>query len=109
MVHETSILMHNYEYQYLSLMRGNDNIFKGVVYENYVRTVLARYTKQLYYYQHKTTEVDYLLSVNNHIVPIEIKSGTNNPSKSLRYFIEKHDMNHALKVTRSNIYQMVRY
>lgn len=104
LVNETSILMHNYDYQYLGLMRGNDNIFKGVVYENYVGTVFARYFRQLYYYHQKTTEVDYLLNINNQIVPVEVKSGNNNPSKSLQYFIEKHDINLALKVTRSNIY-----
>lgn len=105
LVNETSILMHNYDCQYLGLMRGNDNIFKGVIYENYVGTVLARYYKQLYYYHHKTTEVDYILNINNQLVAVEIKSGNNNPSKSLQYFIEKHELSHALKVTRSNIYK----
>lgn len=104
LVSETSILMNNYDYQYLSLLKGDDNIFKGVIYENYVGTVLARYFEQLYYYHYKTTEVDYLININKQIVPIEIKSGKNNPLKSLKYFIEKNSLAHGLKVTRSNIY-----
>lgn len=104
LVHETAILMHNYDYQYLSLMRGNDNIFKCVIYENYVGTVLARYYKCLYYYHQKTTEIDYLLTIDNKVVPVEVKSGNNNLSKSLQYFIEKHEIDFALKVTRSNVY-----
>lgn len=104
LINETSILMENHDYQYLSLMRANDNIFKGVIYENYVGTVLARYTKQLFYYHHKTTEIDYLLNIDHKIVPIEVKSGKNNPSKSLKFFIEKHGIEFAVKVTRSNIY-----
>lgn len=105
LANETSILMGNYEYQYLSMMKRNDNIFKGVIYENYVGTVLARYYKQLYYYHRKTTEIDYVIQIKNSIVPIEVKSGKNNPSKSLMFFMNKQEIKRGIKITRSNIYE----
>lgn len=104
LVNDTSIIMDKYDYKYLNLMKGNDNIFKGVIYENYVGSVLARFYDELYYYHHKTTQVDYIINLNNNIVPIEVKSGKDNPSKSLKYFIDNNKLNMGIKVTRNNIY-----
>lgn len=68
----------------------------GYVYENLVAQMLLAAGNRLYYYTFPTDnekhnyEIDYLLSRDNKIVPIEVKSSGYRTHKSLDLFCEKY-------------------
>ncbi len=67
--------------------------FKGSFAENYVLNSLSTQTCcNLRYWTNANPphEVDFLYQVDNTIVPIEVKSGENITSKSLRYYVKKY-------------------
>jgi len=60
----------------------------------------------LYYWQNldkgTTSEVDYLTTRNMKVLPIEVKSGTTGKMKSLRLFMQKHHLHHAIRTSLEN-------
>ena len=50
--------------------------------------------EQLYYWRRESkgseAEVDYLLQIKEHVIPIEVKSGTGSTLKSMHMFLESH-------------------
>jgi len=73
-------------------------INKGPLAEAFVGQELAvyaePYVKNNLYYWHKDSspqaEIDYLVTINYQVVPIEVKSGKGSTLKSLHYFLETH-------------------
>ena len=72
---------------------------KGQIAEAFVGQELLAYSDPhnltaLYYWQHETrsssAEVDYLISDNSNIIPIEVKSGRGSHLRSIRSFLEAH-------------------
>jgi predicted AAA+ superfamily ATPase len=72
---------------------------KGQIVEAFIGQEMLAYSdpekKAQLYYWHKEArssqaEVDYLLQKNEHIIPIEVKSGDRGNLKSLRMFLESH-------------------
>lgn len=72
---------------------------KGGLTESFVGQELLAYAnpevKPALYYWHReqrssNAEVDYLISVNNRVVPIEVKSGRGSSLQSMRVFLEEH-------------------
>ena len=49
-----------------------------------------------------SSEVDYILSQNMQIIPLEIKAGTSGKMKSLRYFMEKKTLSYAIRSSLEN-------
>ena len=75
-----------------------DLVNKGSLAEMVAGCEIIKYLKpnikqDLYYWENLTknasSEVDYILSYNMQIVPLEIKAGIGGKMKSLRYFMEK--------------------
>ena len=60
----------------------------------------------LYYWENlakgTTAEVDYILSRDMQIVPLEVKAGTSGKMKSLRFFMEKKKITHAIRCSLEN-------
>ena len=60
----------------------------------------------LYYWENlakgTTAEVDYILSRDMQIVPLEVKAGTSGKMKSLRIFMEKKKITHAIRCSLEN-------
>lgn len=86
------------------IMLDEDFIFKGVITENYVAQELASKEISLYYWESDgNAEVDFLLSTNDEgIIPIEVKSGINNKSKSLNVYIEQNKPKYAIRFSTRN-------
>lgn len=53
-----------------------------------------------------TAEVDYILSRNMTVLPLEIKSGTSGKMKSLRLFMQKKHLTHAIRSSMENFSQL---
>jgi predicted AAA+ superfamily ATPase len=66
--------------------------YNGAFIENFVAQELKAVGKKaLYYWTSKSdAEVDFLLNIENNIVPLEVKSGSSRKLKSLRSYAEKY-------------------
>lgn len=86
------------------IILDEDYIFKGVITENYVAQEFASKEISLYYWESDgNAEVDFLLSTNDEgIIPIEVKSGINNRSKSLNVYIEQNKPKYAIRFSTRN-------
>lgn len=65
----------------------------------------------LYYWENlkngTTSEVDYILTKNMTILPIEIKAGTSGKMKSLRLFMKSKDISYAIRSSLENYAQLI--
>ena len=77
---------------------------KGGIYENLVAEMFAKKGYKLYYYKttDSTQEIEFLLTLDGEIVPVEVKSG-NSRCVSLNKFIERFQPAIAYKLIRGNI------
>lgn len=82
----------------------NENFqYKGVITENYVANELQANGISLYYWdQNQVAEIDFLIDVNQGVIPIEVKANENKKSKSLNYFIEKNKTKLAIRISANN-------
>ena len=66
---------------------AEDNTFMGAIAENYVAQALATKHLPLYYWKSEAmAEIDFLLTRNNDVVPVEVKKGERVRSRSLSQY-----------------------
>ena len=77
---------------------------KGGVYENLVADMLTKRGCKLYYYKrdNNSQEIEFLLSQNSKIIPVEVKSG-NSSTISLNNFISEFNPPYAYKLINGNL------
>ncbi len=81
---------------YKKLLLGNLGTNLGYIYENMVAQILRAQGNELYYHSIKSKtsnrsyEIDFMISKENKICPIEVKSSNYIKHTSLDYFIEKY-------------------
>lgn len=77
--------------------------FRGGLVENYVYSQLINNGLDLYYWTNdNTAEVDFITKINSHIVPIEVKSGVHNQSKSLKQYMLANKTDFAIRISAKN-------
>ena len=77
--------------------------FKGGMTENYVNSQLRAHGITSYYWENdRGQEVDFLINLNNKIVPIEVKSSENTMSRSLNSYIKKYEPPYSIRVSKKN-------
>lgn len=87
------------------ILLGELGISKGAIYENAIACMLTHNHLDLYYYEKNSTlEIDFIVSLNNKVTGIEVKSADNIQSKSLNSFIEYHGGNQGIRLSSKNIY-----
>lgn len=89
---DTGLLISQFEESDIKeLVSGNLGLYKGALYENLVAQMFQRYGKKCYYFEpNASTEIDFIITYNGLITPIEIKSGMNTRAISLHNFVEKY-------------------
>ncbi|NQY73656.1 MAG: DUF4143 domain-containing protein, partial [Candidatus Margulisbacteria bacterium] len=90
------------------LLKTNDlnNLYRGRIAEQAVgRALLSLYNSKKtmvgYWYRNKkgsTSQIDYLLSLDEKIIPIEVKSGATGTLKSVFQFIEESNIDYAIRI-----------
>ena len=66
--------------------------FKGALAENYVLQELnAAYTRAAYYWAKNNYEMDFVIQMDNYVLPIEVKAGQNVKSRSMAKVLESLD------------------
>lgn len=84
------------------ILLEKNKMFSGVLSENYVATELMPKTKELFYYTFANYEIDFLININGDIIPIEVKAGRRNTSKSLNEYINKYKPSFAIRISTKN-------
>lgn len=88
-----------------------DLVNKGSLTEMVAGLELIKYASPkrnypLFYWENlakgATAEVDYILSRDMQIVPLEVKAGTSGKMKSMRYFMEKKKLSYAIRSSLEN-------
>jgi predicted AAA+ superfamily ATPase len=77
--------------------------YKGVIAENYVATQLAAHSIPLRYWRNASdAEVDFLIDTSDGIIPVEVKSGTNKKTPSLKRYTENFCPAWSIRVSARN-------
>jgi len=81
--------------------------FNGAFIENFVAQELLFYgqEKQYYWTSRGKAEVDFIIESNKSIYPVEVKSGTNRNSKSLRSYSNKYQPEKVFRLSPRNLIQ----
>ena len=82
---------------------GNDHhLFKGAITENYVATEFKSNNLELYYYKRNASEVDFIVQLEDEIIPVEVKTSNNTRSRSLNMYIDRHKPPYAIRISTKN-------
>lgn len=87
---------------YREILMDKNEMFKGVLTENYIACELYPKSKELYYYNFDKYEIDFLIKLDGNIIPIEVKSGRRTNSKSLNEYIKKYNPEVSIRVSSKN-------
>lgn len=80
-----------------------DNTFLGAMTENYVAQTFTTKGYDLMYWQSEgKAEVDFVLQIGDKVIPIEVKKGKRNRSKSLGVFVEKYNSPYSIRISKKN-------
>jgi len=80
-----------------------DNIFLGALAENFVAQEFARKRFDLFYWKSEdTAEIDFVLQFETEIIPVEVKKGKRNRSRSLDIFKKKYKIPYSIRISQKN-------
>ena len=80
-----------------------DNGFMGGLAENYVAQAFAANGHRLFYWKNRNTaEVDFVLQLQDKIVPVEVKKGVRTKSTSLGIFRKQYRCENAIRISKKN-------
>lgn len=73
------------------ILQAEYGSYKGFFAENFVaQEFLSLGEAKLYSWQEQTAEIEFLLNLDGHAIPVEVKSGTSVKAKSLQIFTNKY-------------------
>jgi predicted AAA+ superfamily ATPase len=79
------------------------NDFKGGMVENYVNVQLSINGHRTYYWSSdRGAEIDFVIQLDDKLIPIEVKSADNTKAKSLKIYMETYKPEYAIKLTTKN-------
>lgn len=84
------------------ILLDKNEMYKGVLTENYVANELNIKYRELYFYLFEKYEIDFLVKIDGRILPVEVKSGKNTSSKSFKKYIEKYNPDYGIRISMKN-------
>lgn len=101
--HDVGILARLAGFTKTDLYSEEINLYSGMLTENYVANTLKTKGFELYFWKSKNSaELDFVVNIDGHIIPIEVKAAQNTKSKSLSVYIEKYQPKYAIKISSKN-------
>ena len=77
--------------------------FRGIFAENYVACALKMNGYELLYWESDgTAEVDFIIVKDDHVIPVECKSGEHIKAKSLTVYREKYHPEYSIRISARN-------
>ncbi len=87
---------------YREIMLDKNEMYKGVLTENYIANHFYQEFKELFYYSFDKYEIDFLIKIEGDIIPVEVKSGRRTNSKSLNEYIKKYKPLYSIRISSKN-------
>ena len=87
---------------YSEILFDKNEMYRGVLTENYVACAFYNQFKELYYYTFGSHEIDFLIKIDGDIVPVEVKSGRRVNSKSLNEYMKKYNTKYCIRISQKN-------
>lgn len=87
---------------YREILLEKNEMFKGVLTENYIACEFYTKRRELYYYSFDKYEIDFLIKIDGEIIPVEVKSGKRTTSKSLNEYIKKYNPKFSIRISSKN-------
>lgn len=80
-----------------------NNGFLGALSENYVAQALIANGHPLFYWKNdNTAELDFVLQMDDKVIPVEVKKGSRTKSVSMNIFIKKYSCSYAIRISKKN-------
>ncbi len=105
-INDVGLLRKIFNLDSIIIKDGNDLFkeFKGALTENFVLNHLIGIFKTIpNYYIFNNYEIDFLIQIENNIIPVEVKSGISKSSKSLTKYGEIQKPNIMVRVSLNNL------
>lgn len=99
---DTGLLRSLSKLEYNEILLDKNEMYKGVLTENYVACELFNKNKELYYYSFDKYEIDFLIKIHGNIIPVEVKSGRRTNSISLNAYIKKYKPIYSIRISQKN-------
>ena len=87
---------------YREILLDKNEMYKGVLTENYIACEFYSKFKELYFYNFDRYEIDFLIKINGDVIPVEVKSGRRTNSKSLNEYIKKYNPKYSIRISSKN-------
>ena len=87
---------------YSEILFDKNEMYRGVLTENYVACAFYNQFKELYCYTFGSHEIDFLIKIDGDIVPVEVKSGRRVNSKSLNEYMKKYNPKYCIRISQKN-------
>lgn len=100
---DCGLLMNLAKISITSILNDVNMLYKGIIAENFVAQTLKVKGYPLYYYENNSkAEIDFLLNIEDEIIPVEVKASTNTTSKSLSSYMKKYNPKYAIRISSKN-------
>ena len=99
---DTGLLRSLANLSYGEIILDKNEMFSGVLAENYIACEIYPKFKELYYYNFDKYEIDFLIKIDGDIIPVEVKSGRRTNSKSLNEYIKKYNPKYSIRISSKN-------
>ncbi len=91
----------DFSYSAIAYKEGTE--FRGVLAENYIAQQLTSNKVPLYYRtETRDIEVDFMIIINEKIIPIEVKASSNTKSLSLNKMQDKYNFEYSIRISSKN-------
>ena len=87
---------------YSEILLDKNEMYKGVLTENYIACEFYSKFKELYYYNFDKYEIDFLVKIDGDIIPVEVKSGRRINNKNLNEYIKKYNPKYSIRISLKN-------
>ena len=87
---------------YREILLDKNEIYKGVLSENFVACHFYQEFKELFYYTFDRYEIAFLIKIKGDVIPVEVKSGRRVNSKSLNEYILKYKPKYSIRLSYKN-------
>ena len=100
---DTGLLVTLARINFNEIMQEQNLMYRGFLTENYVAQTFSTHGLALYYWDSSNqAEIDFVLNLNDGIIPVEVKASDNIRSRSLKVYVEKFKPTYAIRVSSRN-------
>lgn len=100
---DVGLLANLANFSFYDIIYDEGREFRGILTENYIAQTFKRNGYDLNYWTGSgQAEVDFILTIQNKVIPIEVKAKNNVKSRSLNMYMQKYDPEYGIRISARN-------